>query len=315
VIASTGPRAFCAREQVLAYYNTRERILGKLTPARRLLFASGHFIHDFVVKQFLEQSRFGGYVYAKWSCRDYDGDDTKHSTITDIAANVIGGFTVLAHETFSPVKESKLCRCGLPLERYNEIDLLIESLRITGHPDLILYYNGWFYIYEMKTIDRRDMDFDAITVPLADHRIQVSMYYKIMRANKMNVSSRLTAVYIDRSNSKLFGGYPYKSLVFRPEPDKVMDRYKNRLLHVVHGIKTGKLPPRICPTIKCERAKSCDAAIECFERKGDIDADQVHRGSRPSTTQHRSKHLRQLRKRNKVGKPNNKTRLTGPRKR
>lgn len=250
VLETKGPRAFCAREQVLAYWTDRARPAGKLTPGRRLLFARGQFEGDYIVHKFLRESPFADYVYAKWTCNSY-----KPGGDHDVNVCTLG-------EVFN-----KKCKCGRFMRTHNEIDLVLPSLLLTGHPDMIIKYQGRFYIYEFKSIDRQDVSFDDLTAPLASHRLQISFYYKIMRALKMPASRRLTVLYVDRSNAKIWGGLPYRELQVPPEDDEYMTPFKNKLLHVKHGIATKKLPDRICPSIKVERARNCPFAVECFERR------------------------------------------------
>ena len=252
LLESKGPRAFCSREQVLGYWTNRMRVGGKLTPGRRLLFARGEFEGQEIVNRFLRTSVYGGSVYARWSCpRGANKHDTAHDQYIGL---------------FADARERK-CKCGLFMRKHNEIDLELPSLLLTGHPDMIIFHNGRYYVYEYKSIDRADVSFDEIVTPLASHRLQISFYYKIMQALDMPVSRRLTVMYVDRSNSKIWGGLPYKEIPIKPESEAEMTKFKNRLLHVKHGIETKKLPDRICPTIRSERAKACPYAVECFERR------------------------------------------------
>lgn len=223
-----------------------------MTPGRRLLFARGEFEHEYIVKRFLATSVYGVNVYANWSCVNWRG---KHDTEHDTYLGIYGDARV------------QKCKCGRPRIKHNEIDLVLKKLMLTGHPDMVVLHNGIYYICEFKSIDRADVSFDDITQPLAAHRLQISFYYKIMRAMGFRVSRRLTVVYVDRSNSKIWGGLPYKELQCTPVPDKDMDKFKNKLLHVRHGVANRTLPERICPKIKMERAKACNYAVECFERK------------------------------------------------
>lgn len=59
VLKSDGPWAFCPREQVLTFHGTRFHKGSKLTPARKLLFATGHWQHDYIIKEFMKSSPTG----------------------------------------------------------------------------------------------------------------------------------------------------------------------------------------------------------------------------------------------------------------
>jgi hypothetical protein len=220
-----------------------------------LLFATGHHIGEWVVDRMIQNSEHGGDVYATWRCRDWSWG-SEHTEKTDTLDNV----------------SNLRCACGLPLNKHHEIDLFLKNLMLTGHPDLVFLWRDTYYIRELKSMDRKDVDFDDLQTPLAAHRLQLSFYYKMLMAKAVKegrtVSRRLVVDYIDRSNKKLFGGNPYKPLAMPPEKDIYLAPFKNRLLNTVQGIKTSKLPKRICPSIGCTRAKNCDLAVECFERRG-----------------------------------------------
>jgi hypothetical protein len=252
VIETTGQRAFCSREQVFAYFTDRRRVGGKLTPGRRLLFARGDFEHEYIVKKFMHDSGYAGNIYAKWTCSSYDGSEA-HST------PLVTTFDNAVHTR---------CKCNKFMRTHNEVDLIVPNLMLTGHPDMILLHNDIHYVFEFKSIDRADISFDDITIPMASHRLQISFYRKMMLANALRTSRRLSVVYVDRSNSKIFGGLPYKTLAIQPEPEEYMEPFKNSLLHVKYGIAKRKLPDRICTSITSERAKACNFCVECFSRRG-----------------------------------------------
>lgn len=273
-LETTGPRAFCAREHVLAANSPRQRVRGKITPARELLFATGHFIHDFAVQRIIDRSEYGPHVFAHWACTKWTYGSKEHQRFTGKLLNA------------SKAK----CKCGRPLTVHHELDLELPRLLLVGHPDLVFLVNNKFYIHELKTWERKEISFDDLSTPIASHRLQVSFYYKMLSAMApklapgSTVSRNLVVDYIDRGNSKLFGGNPYKPFQIRPEADTDMQPFKNRLEHVVVGMKTGKLPKRICPTIECTRARNCDLAVECFARRGTHVQNQVDNrgGQRPS---------------------------------
>lgn len=256
-IESDGPRAFCPRYYVMAYHSTRLRTEGKITPARKLLFATGHFMGDYYISEVRKFSPYSGSIYANWSCskwQQYVNDD-EHTQIEDTLDNVSG----------------KTCKCGRKLTKHNEVDLFLPKLRLTGHPDLLFLHNGVFYIHEAKSIDRKDIAFDDLRIPLPSHCLQVSFYYKMLKPKAKlmgaRVSTNLRIDYIDRSMSKLFGGKPFKTLLTKPVDDRYLARFKNSIQHAVNGIATRKLPPRICEHSMCTRAKNCDMAVACFETR------------------------------------------------
>jgi hypothetical protein len=291
VIETSGPWAFCARYEVLSYHSDKDRATGKLTPARRLLFATGHFQHAYVIEQFRKNSPFGKYIYANWSCEEFDDENLDNPNNVKHAP-MLG--------TFENVIKIK-CGCGLPRTKHNEIDLHYRKYMVVGHPDMVICLrqdNGKdrYWLYEFKTIDRADITFDDIEIVLPGHRLQVSFYYHIMKSKGLDVSRKLRVLYIDRSNRKLFGGYPYKELVCQPEHPELLKPIVDRLLLTKQGIKTGRLPDRICREITVERAKACDRAVECFSRRNAyVEPREIHSGGRPVLAGHRRLRPRQLR--------------------
>lgn len=276
VIQSKGPQQFCARYHVLSYHGQKLKAGGKITPGRRLLFATGSFLGEWVVAQFIANSPYGEYVYAKWSCEDYTENPKhpefgKHDYVLDTYVNV--------------TRDHLHCGCGKERRKHNEIDLELESLMIVGHPDIVVRLgdnpsNYKFYVYEVKSVDRADIAFDDITIVFADHRLQVTFYYQIMRAQKKRVSNQLRVLYVDRSNRKLFAGQPIKEITTTPEDDELMKPFLDNLNLVKQGINTGRLPSKICKDVGCERARNCEVAVECFLRRASY-VGKVHNRDRP----------------------------------
>lgn len=205
------------------------------------------------MREFLANSPYAKYAYADWTCDAYRYGNTDHDIVQDTYGNVI----------------TKHCRCGKPFTEHHEIEIATSS--VVGHPDLLLLIDGVFHIREFKSYDRSDIPFDSLTEVLPSHRMQVSCYRKLLyilaKSLGYTVSKYVVVEYIDRSNSKLFGGKPYKSFECEVYPDRYMDRIKNSIDHFELGVKTGKLPDRICPKLTARRAVECDNAVECFLRR------------------------------------------------
>lgn len=224
-----------------------------MAPARRMLFATGHFLHDYVVRDFIDRSELREHIYAEWTCTDYRDNPKKHTKVEDTYGNVI----------------TKDCKCGKPLNQHNEITVGIPFL--VGHPDLVFLINDTYYIWEFKTYNQVAIPFDDLTQALPSHRLQVSCYFKMLQVKAKRegrrVSTRLVVMYIDRSNSKLFGGQPFKSFSFQPYAEKHLARIKNSVAHFRKGVEKKVLPDRICSTIRDKRARECECAVECWLRR------------------------------------------------
>jgi hypothetical protein len=253
VIETSGPRAFCAREHVLAAHTTRDKRNKRITPARQMLFATGHFLHDYVVRQVLANSPYARYVYADWSCADWTWGTDQHDLVQDTYGNVI----------------TKHCKCGKPFTEHHELELKLQG--VVGHPDIVFLIGDTYRVREFKTYERNDIPFDDLVEPLPGHRLQLTVYWKMLwakaRKEGRKVSPELVVEYIDRSNSKLFGGKPFKSIACRPYDDIYTERIRNSIAHFNNGVRTGRLPDRICSLIRDRRARECDHAVECFQRR------------------------------------------------
>jgi hypothetical protein len=257
VIKTEQAYAFCAREHVLNYHSTKTRLSrGSLPPGRELLFANGHFLHDHVIKKFLRESPFAQYAYGTWvcMCKSHWSPDFKGRKQTG---------------TYGSLDRDALCEfCGSANDNYVEISVVSRKFHLTGHPDFLLLFEGRFYVYEFKTIDRADIDFDAVTQPFFDHVLQASFYYYIMTELGFKMSPVVRILYVDRSNKKLFAGEPYKEFHRKAVPLKTITEYTDKLKAVAVVKKSRWLPPRICNDIHASRARNCAQCIECFERRG-----------------------------------------------
>lgn len=244
-LIKSGPQdAFCAREFVLRYFEPTEQAGGGIPPKFQLLYAVGHFYGDHIVREFLKRNPvWGKYAWGDWSCRC--------------------GATVVKQS----LKPDSGCRqCNGAVEHYVETDLENPKGTVVGHADLIFNVDGFFYVYEFKSIDRADIVFENIKEPLGDHLLQASNYYWMLKAKGYNVSRRIRFVYVDRSMDGLYTKLPYIEV----EGNAV----RKRRLHAIYdraqachtAIEKRVLPERICESITCSRAKQCSKAISCFSR-------------------------------------------------
>jgi len=266
IISSDSSSMFCAREHVLNYHSSKIRTTGSsLSPGRELLFATGSFLGDMVIRKFLRNSPFAQYAYGHWICRcpDYGSPDWK-------GKHQIG--------TYKNVDLANVCKlCNSVNDNYAEVSVISKKFDLVGHIDFLLYFNGEFIVYEFKSIDRADVDFDSIHMVMAGHALQASMYYYILTEMGKKVHPTLKVVYIDRSNKKLMRGEPYKELACKPISLKYITQYTDRLKAVQLGKETRFLPPRICQSLSTGRSKNCQQALECFERRGRFVAESTTR--------------------------------------
>lgn len=241
--------AFCPREHAIVRLERLESGGRRISPGANLLFAQGHAIHDHIRNQFIERSPFGHLAWGNWRCH------CAHLRIE--------------RKCWGQVRDTRCDRCHLPPTVYEEIDLYSPRFKLVGHPDFYVKWGKTLYIYEIKTIERADIDFDEINAPLGDHVLQASFYYHLSTYMRLPVATRLRFLYTDRSTRKMFVGYPYRELQANASPASRLEPFFNKATALIRGVETGRLPARICENITCSRAKRCRVALSCFAN-GDV---------------------------------------------
>lgn len=246
LIKSSPSDFFCEREFVLKYMEDRSPKRGGIPPKFGLLYAVGHFYGDYIVNEFLRRNpRYAKHAWGDWRCRC--------------------GEVHLTRKLY-PGTERKCKKCGTPPTTYLETDLFNPSKTVVGHADLILYYRGVFYVYEFKSIERADVDFDTLEDPLGDHLVQASNYFHMLLAEGKKVAVEVRFVYVDRSMKGLYTQKPFKELEGRAVPYTRLKPFYDKAKKVHLSIEKGRLPRRKCESITCARAKQCPVAISCFNR-------------------------------------------------
>ena len=247
LIKSGSQDAFCAREFVLRYIEHTEQVGAGIPPKFELLYAVGHFYGEYIVNQFLRRNPdWAQYAYGDWTCSNRC---TRLNRLSKWEAD-----------------NQSCLECGRPMDIYLETDLFNPKRTVVGHADLIFNVDGYFYIYEFKSIDRAEIVFNEINEPLGDHLLQASNYYYMLKAEGKRVSKVIRFVYVDRSMQELYTSDPFREV----EGNAV----RLRRLHAIYdkaqechtAIEKGVLPDRICEGITCSRAKQCSKAISCFYR-------------------------------------------------
>ncbi len=241
---------FCPRELVLSHFEQREKVFKGLPPGMELLYALGNAIHTWARTKYIKSQR-GASAWGSWRC---SCGRTKREGCS--RPNIRNPANVCAY-------------CRTPVWIYVEYSLYLHEYRLVGHPDFIIKWGSRYYLVEIKSIDRVDVDFDTLTAPLGDHTLQASFYYWMMKALGINVDDHIIYLYIDRSSRKAFSGYPVKEFwVQRSGGDRIKP-FLDKCKAVINAVESKTLSPRICQTHKATRAKNCGACVSCFERRSD----------------------------------------------
>lgn len=265
LMQSSKERIFCAREQAINFHEHRgEEMIRRITPAMALLHSMGHSVQEHLTKKFVSESEFGHTLWGNWKCAC--------------------GRTKAKH-CFKPEYACQECRGSV--DTYEEITLVQPRYRLVGHPDIIVLWNKHLYIYEVKSIDRQSLPFDSINEPLGDHTLQATFYYwmaldMFMRGElPYPPHDKITYLYVDRSNQKLFFGEPYKEFEKRRSEAVRLQPMLKRAETLIASLSGSTLPKRICEEVTCTRARNCTVQVSCFNRSSDrLDIRNARRGPR-----------------------------------
>lgn len=246
LIKSGAQDKFCAREFVLRHMERAELAGAGVPPKFELLYGVGHFYGDYIVQEFLRRNpEWAQYAWGDWKC-------------------ICGQTTAKA--TCKP--DGMICNhCTHPVDIYVEIHLYNPLRTVIGHADLIFCVDGFYYIYEFKSIDRVDIVFDDINDPLGDHLLQASNYYYMLKSTGKKVSRIVRFVYVDRSMDGLWTKKPFREVSAPAVSKQRLHKIYQRAARCHTAIEKGRLPERICDTIDCGRAKQCTRATSCFNRR------------------------------------------------
>lgn len=254
LMQSAKERVFCAREHAINFHEARgEEMVRRITPAMALLHHMGHGVQDHLTRQFMARSPFGHTLWGNWKCSC--------------------GVTTAKHS----LKPDYCCQeCKTPVDHYVEVTIRQPKYKLVGHPDIIILWNGHLCVYEVKSIDRAALPFDNITEPLGDHTLQATFYYWIM----LDMHQRgelpfpphdiLNYLYVDRSNTKLFFGEPYKEFAKRRSESSRLRPMLARAEALIQSLENNTLPARICEEATCSRGKNCSVQVSCFNRKNNV---------------------------------------------
>jgi predicted RecB family nuclease len=234
---------FCEREVVLRHFDPLKRAKGSVPAKMKLLWDTGNLLANNVVIDFLLNTDYGKYVWGDWICTHCEA------------------------KTLSSYRPKKCSSCKGSKFIYSEVDLRAESVRLVGHPDLLIKLpSDRIIIYEIKTFNRSDTPFDSLAEPLGDHRLQASYYYWMLRESGQNPIDKIRFIYIDRSLDNMYKSKPFKEFVVDLVSKDRIQRGIELARKVKKAIEQKKLPDRICKEPLSGRALKCAHAAGCFAR-------------------------------------------------
>lgn len=268
LIRSNSAHKFCPREHAINLLEERNSTrIRQISPGMALIHKMGHGIQDLITETFMERSPHANKLWGNWKC--------------------MCGQTHVAMRFREEARAYTCTKCNGVCDRYAEVDLYWREFKIAGHPDFIIVWNNVLHLYEIKTIDRRDVDFETLDAPLGDHTLQASMYYWIIHTMRrieqddlrknpgaftpslpFEISTDINYIYADRSNN-LFRRQFYKEFTKRASPFSRIQPMLDNAASVKTAVETKRLPPRLslCTGVSSSRAKNCNCAVSCFLRR------------------------------------------------
>ena len=164
------------------------------------------------------------------------------------------GETRPVHEVAIPRPD--VCRCGSKDFLYEEYHLKDVGVGTGGHMDGLLVLPGHegVGLFELKSISQSGAK-NIRNVPQIEHVIQANVYMWLAGLKWARILYWVKGVYsLD------------KNLIehhLDPDPEVVV-RVKEQLASIRVGMRTGKLPDRVCAHRACSQAQDCPVLNQCF---------------------------------------------------
>lgn len=237
----SGIADLCPREEVLAstLKVTRSR---RIDVNLQMIFDHGTSIHWGLQNLIMPKTQA---LYGVWSC---------------LACGTIQGKFGTTFETSEIYPRPSTCPCGIesPTFLFHELHLKHPDLKIMGHPDGFLKLKGYngYGVVEFKTVGAASATIVKKS-PLPGHVVQVQLYMFMTGLKWAKI------LYWEKAKDNLNGLHEY---TIEYDQD-LIDRVLAELESIREGVRTGKLPDRICKTISCDRARECPMKNQCFDQK------------------------------------------------
>lgn len=242
-VRCSGLSSMCTREEVLCAINGIER--RKVVEADlNLIFSHGTALHHILQNRVLPS--LVDVLHGNWKCLKCGKLHTGPEDKPMLEAVIL---------------RPKACGCGGVEFSYEELPLLSNQYRLTGHPDGFLklpQYEG-FGILEAKSISNRGA-WEVKKTPKMDHVIQSQMYMWFTGTQWSQI------LYWDKGTNGLAGLIEHH---VERDDDVIQDILASieglwSSLGAWHQSKEKRLPERICATNDCPRANVCSVAKLCF---------------------------------------------------
>lgn len=239
----------CAREESICSMDELRR-KDPISSSLMLIFEHGHALHWALQNRVLPKTQT---IFGRWRClmcgKTRGGAEEWELPLPK-------GF----HDQQLPRGE----RCpDCDAEQNPDTCMYVEQwfknpeFRVAGHPDAFLHIPqiegpG---VLEAKSISPRGA-WEVRSVPKMDHVVQAQTYMWLTGCKWGKI------VYWNK------GGYGKDTLIEHhlDYDDDHIDAIKELISSIWAGVKSGKLPERICENPDCKRAEACSVVDECFGR-------------------------------------------------
>ena len=205
---------------------------------KAITFAIGDALHDYVKGRFAKGHPEK--VWADWKCKC--GATLHRGTLAD--------------------RKVKTCdECNTAVDQHNEVPFIDPEFLLKGTPDLLLWMDeyGAYYIIEIKSMAANA--WNELAMPLPDHKVQIALYWSIMKKAGLPLVDRVSVLYVNKEYSFKF---PYKEYMIDPLSVD-LSPYIEDLEALKAHTEGGALPPRItCGSNTAPEAKKCSVCVTCF---------------------------------------------------
>jgi hypothetical protein len=239
----------CERLHVLSRRGAGE-LLRPVTGSDRLVWRLGRAVEAHVRTQFIQARQFAA-IYGRWKC--------------DNAACGSQGY-VGTHD------RTNVCICGRPRNVYHEPTLWDDENGIVGNPDLTFLHAGQFVVTEIKSMEKER--FNELSEPLGDHVHQAILYRDLYQRLGFPVHDNVVVFYASKGYSFRRTDRQGRNPIYRefhvdataPSLARLVSDSLASARRVKDHVAEGRIPPRVCTSSTCTRAKDCPLTSRCFSR-------------------------------------------------
>ena len=166
-------------------------------------------------------------------------------------------------------REYPVCRkCGTPVNRYAELQLMDHEYKVKGSPDLVLVESLGLLPVEIKSMAGNH--FKELEAPKPDHVIQAAAYRQILSNQGYAVHPKVILFYTNKQYQYM-PNRVYKEFHVQVDGSRwesqVQEAFATNLENR-ERILRGELPERVCENERSILAKDCPVWAACFSEHG-----------------------------------------------